>query len=158
VGLHKIDVNFINPFVSGVLETFQVQCSLPTKYGKPFLKGQGQEISVELAAVIELKSPTFNGSISLCFTRDLFMAVMKKMLGDSMQGVANLDDGASELLNIIFGQAKKVLNQKGYSIDKAIPTIVKGNALETRKTKSAATLVLPFESDHGVFHLEVAAD
>jgi chemotaxis protein CheX len=157
VQVPKFDVNFINPFIDGAVETLKVQCSMPTTAGKPFLKGKGPEITTDIAAVIGLTSTAFNGSLAICFPQKIFLTMMEKMLGEKYTSITQeLEDGASELLNIIFGQAKKILNERGYHIQKAIPTIVRGSDILVRHLTPSATIVLPFETEVGVFHIEIA--
>jgi chemotaxis protein CheX len=155
----KIDVNFINPFIDGALETLKVQCSSSAQAGKPFIKGQGPTITTDIAAVIGLTSAAFSGSIAICFPQVVFLTIMERMLGEKNSTITKeLEDGASELLNIIFGQAKRNLNQKGYAIQKAIPTIIRGQELQVRHLTPSSTLVLPFQLDVGTFHIEVATE
>lgn len=155
----KLDVNFINPFVTSVVETFKVQCSFMLRPGKPFLKGQGSSIPVDLAAVINLKGAIFNGSIAICFPKSVFLAVMTNMLGEKYDEIVpELEDGACELLNIIFGGAKRTLNDKGFAIEKAIPTVLKGPGLAGLNKGAIPTLVLPFETDLGPFQMEITAE
>ena len=155
----KIDVAFVNPFVSGALETLKVQCSTTVTPGKPFIKGLNQPTDVAIAAVLGLTSKPFNGSIALCFPEKTFLTIMGKMLGEAFPAITkDLEDGAGELLNIIFGQAKKHLNDKGYAIEKAIPTIVRGKELMVRHMSANPTVILPFESDAGLFHIEVSTE
>ena len=154
---YKLDVNFINPFIEGAIQTLKLQCSFPTTAGKPFLKGSGPEIKIDIAAVIGLTSKAFNGSVAICFPQKIFLTIMEKMLGEKYTVItAELEDGASELLNIIFGHAKKELNTKGYAIEKAIPTIIRGSDMSVKHLTSSPTLVLPFDSEAGTFHIEVA--
>jgi chemotaxis protein CheX len=153
----KIDVNFINPFIEGALETLKTQCSVNANAGKLFLKGKGPEITTDIAAVIGLTSSAFNGSVAICFPKEVFLVIMEKMLGEKQATITKeLEDGACELLNIIFGQAKRVLNTKGYAIAKAIPTIVQGSGMAVRHLTPSPTIVLPFETGFGAFHIEIA--
>ncbi len=153
----KVDVNFINPFIEGTLETLKVQCSSPATAEKPFLKGKGAEIVVDIAAVIGLTSQAFNGSIAICFPEIVFLSIMGRMLGETYTVITQeLEDGASELLNIIFGQAKKVLNEKNYAIQKAIPTIIRGRDIVVKHLTQSPTIVLPFHTEAGTFHIEIA--
>ena len=155
----KIDVNFINPFIEGAIETLKVQCSFSVVAGKPFLKGKGPSIKVDLAAIIGLASPAFKGSVAICFPKPVFLRVMEKMLDEKFTEITkDLEDGASELLNIIFGQAKKALNDKGYAIEKAIPTIVRGEGIEVKHLTPSPTLVLPFSTEVGAFHIEISTN
>ena len=152
----KIDVNFVNPFIQGAIQTLQLQCSFTAKPGKPFLKGAGPTIQTDIAAVIGLTSQTFHGTVSICFPKVIFLTVMERMLGEKYAEITTeLEDGASELLNIIFGQAKRELNLKGYTIEKAIPTIIRGSNMAVRTLSPSPTVVVPFETEVGVFNIEV---
>src|SRR5689334_8015212 len=99
----KVDVNFINPFIDGALETLKIQCSFSAKSGKPYLKGKGPVIKTDIAAVIGLTSASFNGSVAICFPEAIFLTIMERMLGEKHSTITkDLEDGACELLNIIF--------------------------------------------------------
>ncbi len=156
----KLDVNFFKPFIDGTLHTLKVQCSLEAKPGKPFMKGKGPSIDCEIAAVIGLTSTAFSGTIALCFTKPVFLALMNNMLGEKFEEITDdLQDGAAELLNIIFGHAKRVLNdQKSYDIQKAIPTILRGKNIQTKHLTSGFSIVLPFLTDAGEFHIEICTE
>ena len=156
----KVDVEFINPFVSGAIETLKTQAQTDCKIGKIFEKSsQSEPLKIEIAALIGLTSKYFNGSIALCFTKRAFLGVMNRMLGENYVEInKDLEDGAGELLNIMFGVAKRGLNDKGYSIEKAIPSIIRGQNLSVKHLTPKPTLVLPFESDVGQFQLEISVD
>ena len=154
-----IDVNFINPFVKATQTTLETQASTKVKIGKPFLKKQGDEgIKVDIAGVISLTSNAFHGSIALCFPAKVFLAIYSNLLGEKHEVITKeIEDAAGELLNIIFGQAKAELNDKaGYSIQKAIPTIVRGSQLEVHHLSPMVAVMLPFETEAGSFHLEIS--
>ncbi len=156
MGALKLDINFINPFIEGVLTTLDTQCSVKAKTGKLFLRGNGTEITPAIAAMIGLTSPVFQGSIGLSFPESTFLKVMGGMLGEEYKEInKDLEDGAGELLNIIFGCAKRVLNDKNYNIDKAIPTIVRGSGLSVTYVGKTAAMILPFTSSVGDFQLEI---
>ncbi len=154
-----IDVAFINPFLEGVLHVLKVQCSLDAT-GKPLaLKDPNQRYTSDIAGVIGIVSKSFSGSVSICFPSATFLGIMSRMLGEEYTEITrDLEDGAGELLNMIFGHAKKVLNEKGYTLDKAIPTIVRGDNIEMRQISPGPTVILPFTSPVGDFRVEVSVD
>jgi chemotaxis protein CheX len=155
----SIDVEFVNPFVDSTIKTLSTQCNLQILPGKPRLKGAEGEPPVAIAGVIGLTSKAFNGSIALCFPEKTFLGAMEGMLGEPFPELTkDLEDGAGELLNIIFGQAKIVLNEKGMGIEKAIPTIVTGQSIAVRHLVNRPTIVLPFETEKGPFFIEVGID
>lgn len=152
-----MDLNFIRPFIQSAIDVLRIQCSFSTTASKPFLKDEGPPYQTDIAAVIGLVSKSFNGSIAICFPEKIFLTLMSNMLSEECTEISReLEDGAAELLNIIFGRAKTILNEKNYAIEKAIPTIIRGKSLAVRHLTEAVTVVIPFEANMGTFYVEVA--
>lgn len=154
------DLKFIKPFIDSALNTLQVQCSLECKTGKPFVKGKDVvQPDFEIAAIIGLTSPSFTGSIAICFPKAVYLKIMSNMLMSEFTEITqDLQDGAAELLNIIFGGAKTVLNQQGYTIQKAIPTVVRGQHIQTSHLSTSPVMVIPFGTIAGEFHIEISTE
>lgn len=155
----SLDAKFFKPFIDGTLNTLKIQCGVEVKPEKPFLKGKAiQQPEFAIAGVIGITSDAFNGSITLCFPEGVFLLIMSKMLGENFQEINNdLQDGAAELLNIIFGQAKIALNNQGYTIQKAIPTVVRGKQITTSFNSKGPVMVIPFRVETGEFHVEICS-
>ena len=154
-----LDPRFFKPFVDGALITLKMQCSIEAKSGKPFIKGQGPEFDFDLAGIIGLTSQSFTGTIALLFPKSLFLAIINNMLGEQNTEITKeMEDGAAELLNIIFGHAKKVLNAEGHTIQKAIPTIIRGTHLQSSHLTGSPVFVLPFETQHGTLCIEISTE
>ena len=82
---------------------------------------------------------------------------MSKMLGEEYTEITpDLQDGVAELLNIVFGQAKTTLNERGYALDMAIPNIVSGDSVNLDSITKGKTVVVPFETEFGPFYIEIA--
>ncbi len=154
------NVEFINPFISSTIKTMQTQCGMELKPSdKPFLKGSRELPLIDIAGIIGLTSKSFQGSISICFPKKTFLGVMEGMLGELLPEITDdLQDGAGELLNIIFGQSKVIWNEKGFAIEKAIPTVVRATELKVRQYSSSPPLVLMFDSTRGQFYIEIALE
>jgi chemotaxis protein CheX len=153
-----LNPQFFRPFLESTIKTLKIQCQTEASPEKPFIKGTQQQPQFELAAVIGLTSDAFTGTITICFTNECYLALMSNMLGETFKEITSeLQDGASELLNIIFGQAKIVLNEQGYQIQKAIPTVIRGKDLVTTHVSTAKVMVLPFMTKNGPFHIEICA-
>lgn len=155
----KLDVNFFNPFIQGTLKTLQIQCQIEANTAKPFIKGTQQQPEFDIAGILGITSKTFNGSLSLLFPETVFIKAMSGMMGEEYTEITkDLQDGAAELLNIIFGTAKTVLNDQGYRIDKAIPSFIRGRDIKASTLAKSSVLVIPFLTQHGEFHLEICAE
>lgn len=151
----KIDVNFISPFINATLNALKVQAHVEAKGKSPILK-ENQNFNVDIAGVISLVSDAFVGTISLCFPSQTFLNICSGLFGEDCKEINNeIQDAAGELLNMIFGAAKAEINQKhGYEIKRALPTVIVGNSLKLKQSVGP-TIVLPFESTAGSFHLEI---
>lgn len=152
----NMDVEFITPFIDSTVEILSIQANTKAHAGKPKLKEPNQQSEFDIVGVITLISNVFEGSITLCFKGEVFLKICSNMLGEEINEINNdIEDAAGELLNIIFGMAKAKLNdEKGYKIEKAIPTIIRGPGIRVKQTLGP-TIILPFESDAGNFHIEI---
>lgn len=154
-----IDVDFIKPFVQASRDTLAIQANTEISVGKPYLKKDGVVLDSDIAGVISLTSKTFNGSIALCFPKKVFLSIYSKMVGEPLEEITKeSEDAVGEILNIIFGQAKVVLNQAGHEIQRAIPAIVRGKQISIHHLSRNVAVILPFEMDAGQFHLEISTD
>ena len=69
-----------------------------------------------------------------------------------------LQDGVAEMLNIIFGHAKAILNTQGHTIQKAIPTVIRGDNIRTSHLSLSKVMVLSFVTDLGTFQIEICSE
>ena len=157
--MSQIDPRFFKPFIEGTLNTMKIQCGLSATGKPPFIKGGESYMDTAIAGVIGITSEKFTGSITLCFPEQVFLGMMERMLGEAFPEITpDLQDGVAELLNIIYGQAKVVLNSNGHSIQKAIPTVIRGDKIQTSALSKNKTFVLPFSSEIGDFSIEICAE
>jgi chemotaxis protein CheX len=154
----KIDVAFINPFLSAVKEVFSTQVRIDIRPHKPFLAGSGNQPECAIVGLVALNCNQFRGNIALCFNADVFLKIYERMLGEKHETITcEIEDGVAELLNIIYGTAKTVLNrEQGLDLKPALPTILTGEKITLRRSPDSQVLILPFESDAGLFHVEIA--
>jgi chemotaxis protein CheX len=153
----KLDVSFINPFIEGTLHVLNVQCSSVATPQKLELKSKfSAKNPIEIAGIIGINSKSFKGVISLCFPAIVFLELMSKMLGEEYHEINDeLKDGAGELTNMIFGHAKKILNENGHTFDKALPTVAYGKDLNIVTKSSGESVVLPFLISGNIFYMEI---
>ncbi|MGZ3738902.1 MAG: chemotaxis protein CheX, partial [Bdellovibrionota bacterium] len=115
-----IDTDFINPFLAATIKVLEVQTNTKAAPGKIYVKGAGDKFTGDISAVIGLVSETFTGTVVVSFPAPTFLEIMARLLSEKHTTITKeLEDGAGELINIIFGQAKIILNEKGYGIQTA---------------------------------------
>lgn len=152
----KIDVDFINPFIDSSMKTLNGLCKVNNiEPQKPYLLGE-EKLEIDISGTLAISSPYFKGSIAISFDDPVYKDVISKMLEENV-GEIDLDnqDGAAEIINIIFGQTKAVLNQRGYKLDRAIPSVMRGRGHKIYQDTRIPVLLVPFRSDLGKFWIQI---
>lgn len=154
----SLDVRLVNPFLKAVVEVFGTQTQTKLTPKKPFVQTQNTTLDVGIVGLVGLNCSQFRGNIALCFPTKVFLKVYERMLGETHEEITpEIADAVSELLNIIYGQAKTELNSTlGLDLPPALPTVLRGEKLSMRQNTAAPVVVLPFDSDIGIFHVEIA--
>lgn len=151
-----LDTDFINPFLNATLHVLNVQAGITAEAGKIFLKKEDEKYVGDVSGIIGIVSESFNGSVVISFPEQTFLKVMSGMLGEEYTELnKEIIDGAGEITNMIFGQAKIVLNEKGYGIKTAIPSVVSGKDHSLLALTKGPVVVVPFKSSGGDFFIEI---
>lgn len=142
----------VSPFIKGTQETFKVQCSLKVTLDR--VAPPSDNDPVELVATSPINGTELSGTVELCFSKTVFLGVMEKMLGEKFENIDEIADGAAELLNIIFGRAKRLLNLDGREIQQAIPEVAVADKVNL--ITDGERIAVYFNSPAGPFHLRIA--
>ncbi len=154
----KYDVKLIKTFVEGAVDTLKIQCSVSSTVGKPYKHSDNvSSLGVDIIGVIGLTCKSFKGSMAICFPLKTYLGVMGGMLGETYTEMnSDIQDGAGELLNIIFGYTKRILNQEGYEIEMAIPSVIYGKNIEVQSDQSTTSVFVPLSTSVGDFYVKVS--
>jgi chemotaxis protein CheX len=150
------NTDFINPFLNATLHVLKVQANVLAEPQKIYLKKNGDSLTGDISGLIGIVSDSFNGSVVISFPEQTFLKIMSGMLGETFTVISrDILDGAGELTNMIFGQAKTVLNEKGYGIKIAIPSVISGKNHSLSAMTNGPIVVIPFDSAAGKFFVEI---
>ena len=150
-----INIDYINPFIEAVVNTFQTMVNVVPTREKVFLKGDSEDV-YGVSGIIGLGGEA-TGAVVLNFPEQVAIAAVSRFIGEEASMItAAVVDGVGELTNIIAGDAKNRLLQKGYKFDIGLPKIVTGRSYITAQNKSTPCIVISFTSDIGRFSIEVS--
>ena len=156
VSPRALDVNFINPFLEATMKVLSIQAQIKVTAGKIYRKGENKDYMGDISGVIGLVSDSFSGSVVVTFPAATFLKIMSSMLGETFTEInKDIQDGAAEITNMIFGHAKTQLNDRGYGIKTALPSVVVGKDHTVQSLSQGPHFVVPFESDSGPFFVEI---
>lgn len=153
-----IDKSFLKPFIVGAIRTVKDLSGVDVQFETMGPSASFTErYRVDIAGVIGITGNRFKGAMTLCFPKEVFLLIMNKMLGENHTELNHeLEDGAAELSNIIFGQAKAALNQAGHQIKMAIPSVIRGERLESGCPTSTSGDLVILKTPAGPFIIEFA--
>ncbi len=116
------------------------------------LKALDKEITIR--GKIILKNQFFKGSILVSFPKQSFLNLSNKVLNTTNTEIDNeIRDFAGELTNMIYGQAKKELEENGIKLDMAIPIVDESSRIQAGENP---IYVIPFDSSIGEFFIKLA--
>ena len=128
------DKDFLSCFLKSVKEVFEVQAGVTLAKFSPTQTKVENFNSYAIGAYLPLSLGEFVGSIAICFSKNAYLEVYSKLLGEEYTEInEEIQDGASELLNMIFGGAKTRLNELGYKFDMALPCLIEEEGLSGHK-------------------------
>ena len=153
-------LEFLNTALDAAVYTFKVATNTVVTHQKPYLRNESpQPLQYDVAAMVGLVSAHFRGTLVLAFPAKTYLPIMNRLTGgNSTELQEETRDGVAELLNIILGQAKANLNQKGFQIKQAIPTLIEGGKFHSAESSATRSLIIPFTSDTGDFFIELTTD
>ncbi|HPQ68718.1 MAG TPA: chemotaxis protein CheX [bacterium] len=151
-------VDFINPFLKACLNVLDTMAHVKATPGKPFLKKE-KMAQGDVTGMIGLVSGKAKGSMAITFSESTILYIASQMLGEELTALdETIADLVGEITNMVTGGAKKELAENGYKFDMAIPSTIIGRKHSTSHTTKAPILVVPFNTEHGAFFIEVCME
>ncbi len=151
----NINVEFINSFVRSTVHVLKTMAFTEARAGKPYIKTNG-EASGDVSGIIGMTGE-HEGSMSLSFTAACICAIVSSMFGEPFENINDdVKDAVGELTNMICGDARRELEEKGYLIKGAIPSVVTGNNHHIKHVSNDPVIAIPFATGTGSFVLELS--
>lgn len=149
-----MDVDLINPFIDATVHVLETMASTKAEAGKPYLKKE-QVARGDVSGVIGLIGET-SGTISVSFSEESILSIVSNMFGEEMKELnEEIQDAVGEITNMISGQARKKLDEKGRSLQAAIPTVIMGKNHSITHVTTYPIIAVPFTTDNGEFTIEI---
>ncbi|MFD2167248.1 chemotaxis protein CheX [Thalassotalea euphylliae] len=153
-----MNVEFINPFLSSMLNVMSTMAMMELTPEKPKLK-QGEVAKGDVSGLIGMVSDQAKGSLSITFEGTLAIATMKNMVGEGPDEVnEEITDLVGEITNMVTGGAKRMLSEKGFEFDMATPMVVSGANHTINHKAEGPVVIIPLSSEHGKAYIEFSFD
>lgn len=148
-------VEYINAFVRATGHVLKTMAFTETKPGKPYIKTNNTALG-DVSGVIGMTGES-EGSFSITFTEPCICAVVSSMFGESFESLsAEIEDAVGEITNMICGDARRELEENGFLVKGAIPTVVTGKNHTIKHISTDSVISVPFTAESGNFVIEIS--
>ncbi|NCD35009.1 MAG: hypothetical protein EOL87_16525 [Spartobacteria bacterium] len=145
-------------FVESIQEVFETMVFMPADSLAP-LKKEHKEPKGGIAGSLSITCDELTINLSLVFGNELATSVFKAMMGMEEEDevtVEEVSDIVGELGNMTCGGAKTRLEEEYKNLQLGLPSVVVGTELYIEPPKDAETVVVPLQTEHGTFFLEIS--
>jgi chemotaxis protein CheX len=133
--------------------TFNVTAKL-----ERFEIGHGMvSLNGDVSGVIGIVQSSLEGTMTLCFNFNTMRLLLPRAIGKNIDVTQDMAiDAVGEITNMIFGQVKTDLNQRGFELKLGIPSVVTGRGHFLSHFHRGAFMIIPFSLEGQIFQLHVA--
>lgn len=118
----NLNIDFLKIFIDSTKYILEAFCNAQkVQHQKPVLYNN-YDYRYAIMGSIQLESTFFEGNFFVCFNKETYLAIIKNVLLQEDQNIDETNqDFAGEIVNMIYGQAKSILNESGYKFEKIFP-------------------------------------
>ena len=150
-----MNVEFVNPFLTSLMNVLSTMANLELSPGKPNVK-KDEVARGDVSGLIGMVGPQTKGSFSITFEEGLALEIMSRMLGERPTSInEEVTDMVGEITNMVTGGAKRILGEKGYDFDMATPMVVSGANHSISHKADGPKIIMPFQSPYGMASIEI---
>ncbi len=144
-----MNVEYVNPFLTSTINVISTMAFVKLEAGSPYIN-RNNMTSGTVTGVIGLAGSNVLGSVIISFKAPAILEIVSNMLGEEFQEITpDVEDAVGEITNMIVGGAKRVLAEKGFKFNLAIPTIIKGTDVTLNLKTRGPRVVIPFKLESG---------
>jgi CheY-specific phosphatase CheX len=138
---------------NAVRQTFGIEAtSGPHEIGEGMVSLVG-----DVSGVIGMAQHNLEGTLMLCLTYETVRDILPQVVGRHMAITHEMAvDAVSEITNMVFGQIKNNLGQRGYQLKLGIPCVVSGKGHFVSQFHRGRYMIVPFHIDGQLFQVYVA--
>jgi chemotaxis protein CheX len=152
-----MDVSLANPFINATLNVLEIMAKVSCRVEKPYIKIDATARG-DVTGLIGL-SGVARGSVSVTFDEASILKIVSNLLGETIETInEEIRDAVGEITNMISGQARKELSEKGRIFKASIPTVITGKNHEIRHLTKDPVIAIPFITDEGRFMIEICLE
>ena len=150
-------IEIAKPFVHATIHVLSTMAGITPVPGTPYVK-KDDVAKGDVSAIVGITGDK-SGSISVTFTKQCAIGLVRGMLGDDVQDIMqDVKDAVGEITNMISGQARGGLGELGMNFQGSTPTVIMGDNHSISHITKGPIMAIPFTSNAGEFTVEFCFD
>jgi chemotaxis protein CheX len=138
-----MDARFVNCYLVAAQHVFKTMLGLDLTMGKPSLKTDGRTAR-DITGIMGFGGDR-KGTFAISLGQQGAVEIYRTLTGEEQTEMGpEILDAIGELTNIISGQTRKELENLGFNITAALPTVITGRNLQINIITRAPVITLPF--------------
>ena len=111
----------------------------------------------DVSGVIGMAQAHLEATLTLCLTFETVRDILPQIVGKSVSITHEMAvDAVGEITNMIFGQIKRAMGERGYQLKLGIPCVVTGKGHFVSQFHRGKYMIVPFHIDGQLFQVYVA--
>lgn len=112
----------------------------------------------DVSGIIGLEQSQLDGTMTLSLTDETVRSILPRVIGQNASVTHEMTvDAVGELTNMIFGQIKTELNNRGHNIKLGIPSVVTGRGHFISQFHRGSYMIIPFYIEGNLFQVHITA-
>jgi chemotaxis protein CheX len=143
--------------IRAVTDAFTKTFGVTVKTGH-YQIGEGTvALSGDVSGVVGFVQDKLEGTLTACFEMKCLKHILPRLLGDDIEVTQEVVmDAVGEITNMIFGQIKTELNQRGYQLRFGMPSVIKGPGHFIGHMHEGTYMIMAFDVDGHAFQVHLA--
>ncbi|WP_243544950.1 chemotaxis protein CheX [Pseudodesulfovibrio tunisiensis] len=148
-----MDVELAKPFIKAAVDVLSTMAFITPKVGRPYVKKNAVAVG-DVTGLVGITGDK-SGSVSMSFSKKCAVAIVKNMLGDEIEDIMqDVKDAVGELTNMISGQARAGLAERGLVFQGSTPSVIMGDNHTISHMAKSPIMAIPFSTEFGDFTIE----
>jgi len=124
----------------------------------PYEIGEGMVSLVgDVTGVIAMVQDQLEATLTLCLTQETVRGLLPQIIGSSIAITHEMAvDAVGEMTNMIFGQIKHDMGDRGFTLKLGIPCVVTGKGHFVSQFHRGKHMIVPFHIDGQLFQIYIA--
>lgn len=155
-----MNIEHINPFITSTVNVITTMAFVKINQDAPYINTNNNTTGA-VTGVIGLAGNDVVGSVIISFTAPAILEIVSGMLSEKFTEITpEVEDAVGEITNMITGGAKRILYDKGYKFNLALPTIVTGEKVNLNLKTKGPRVVVPFRlaASGALFTIEICIE